>query len=227
MLMKTALILPTAFVTTLPNSKNREERIAQYVRGFQQVANLVRLHPEFDVFSVDSTIADSADIDPRLMSALNDISTLKEKCFFNDNSLGKKNKGAGLITQFKKVLPLISKEYEYVISFEPRQELENYNFFEQFLLDRQSYFRLEKVRAKKYRIFPFLLVQVMTGLFAMRRNDLEKYVLQVNLSWMVIRRISIERNLYKFLYRSGISFGRVARLNLLWHDTANNTVVEF
>lgn len=225
--MKIALILPTAFVTTLPDSENREKRISQYVRGIQQVAALVRLHPEFDVFSVDSTIADPAKIDQRLIDALNSISTLKERCFFNDNKLGKKNKGAGLIIQFKKILPLISREYEYLISFEPRQELENYDFFLRFLSRPDSYFRVEEVMVKKYHIFSFLLVQVMTGLFSIRRNDLERYVSQVNLTWMVIRRISIERHVYKFLYRFSIPFQKVERLNILWHDEANNVVIKF
>lgn len=223
--MKTAIVLPTAFVTTLPDRPNREERIGQYVRGFTQVAELVRKYPQLDVFASDGTIEDVTKIDARLIEALDRIPTLKGKCFFNDNEHGKKNKGAGLIVQLRKALSVMGNSYDYVISFEPRQQLEDYSFFERFIKKPQNYFRVERVMAKKYRLFPFLLIQVMTGLIVMRREELDSYVSTANLDWMVWRRVSIERDLYKFLLKNQIPFEEVDYLNVLWHDSANNKII--
>lgn len=224
--MKTAIILPVAFYSTLLSAPNREDRISQYVEGFNQVADLVKQYPhDFDVFVVDSTIEPTSMIDQRLKDAIKKIPNLKESCFFYDNNLGKKNKGVGLIVQWKRILSFIGEEYEYCISFEPRQKLVNFNFFEDFLKKPNNYFLVVRSIEKKYKIFPYALVQFCTGFMAVKRNDLERYVKQTCLFWMTLRRISIERDLYDFFMRVGISYIKLNKLNIIWHDSATNTDV--
>jgi len=223
--MKTAIILPTAFVTTTRGDDNSRLRISQYTEGFKQVVELDKKFPGcFDFFLTDSTLENPSILDPKINNALNQIPNLT-RCYFFDNEAGKKNKGAGLVIQWKKVLSIIGKQYKYVISFEPRQKLENFVFFERFVNNPGNYFRVERVQAKKYRTFPFLLVQIMTGLIALERDMLESYVKKVSIKWMLFRRVSIERDLYKFILNRGIPFKEVEYLNVIWHDSANNKLI--
>ena len=215
--MKTALILPTA----MGISKD-EERINQFINGFKQVTELVTKYPEFDVFVTDNTIADVADLDPRLIEAIDAIPTLKGKAFFYSNEYGKKNKGAGLIVGWKGVLKEISKDYGYVISFEPRQKLDNYYFFEAYVANPGSYFRVIHEKVKRLKIIPIMVHQVLTGLVCFSRNDFETYCMNTDLENMVEKKISIEDDLYQFLLKNKSNFTTVEKLGVLWHDAANN-----
>ncbi len=215
--MKTALILPTA----MGISKD-EERINQFINGFKQVGELVTKHPEFDVFVTDNTISEVSNLDPRLLEAIETIPTLKGKAFFYSNEYGKKNKGAGLIVGWKGALTEISKDYDYVISFEPRQKLDNYSFFEAYLAKPGSYFRVIHEKVKKFKIIPIMVHQVLTGLVCFSREDFEKYCMNTDLENMVAKKISIEDDVYKFLLANKTEFTTVDKLGVLWHDAANN-----
>lgn len=225
--MKTAIILPTAFFTTFNPSPSSEERINQYIKGFEQITEVVSKYPDLDVYLVDNTVEDASKIDKRLIDALDKIPTLKEKMFFSDNEYGRKNKGAGLICAWKGFLSRVKIDYEYVISFEPRQELINFDFFERFTQHPNSYFRLVRSPAKKFRVFPILLHQVVTGFSIFRRKDIDAYSKSVDLVHMVDNRISIEDDLFDFLFKNQISFEAVSKAGILWHDGVTNTYIEF
>lgn len=215
--MKVALVLPTA----MGISKD-EERINQFVSGFKQVKELVTKYPQFDVFVTDNTVQDVSALDFRLIEAIELIPTLKGKAFFYSNEYGKRNKGAGLIVGWKGVLGEISDEYEYVISFEPRQKLDNYSFFEAFLEKPGSYFRVIHEKVKKFKIIPIMVHQVLTGLVCFTRSDFEKYSTAIDLENMVAKKISIEDDVYQFLLTNKTEFTTVDKLGVLWHDAANN-----
>lgn len=225
--MKTAIILPTAFCTTFNLGLNSEERIGQYCKGFEQVAEVVTKFPDFDVYLVDNTVDDPSKVDKRLIEALDKIPTLKGKIFFLDNDYGRRNKGAGLICAWKGFLSRVQTEYEYVVSFEPRQELIDFDFFERFVQHPNSYFRLVRSPVRKFRVFPILLHQVVTGFAILRRKDMEKYSHGVDLDYMTDNKISIEDDLFDFLFKNQISFEAVSRAGIRWHDGYTNTYVEF
>lgn len=225
--MKTALILPTAFCTTFNPGPNSEERIEQYCKGFEQVAEIVSKYPDFDVYLVDNTVDDSSRVDIRLIEGLNKIFTLKEKMFFSDNEYGKRNKGAGLICAWKGFLSRVTTEYEYVVSFEPRQELIDFNFFDRFIQHPNSYFRLVRSPVRKFRVFPILLHQVVTGFSIFRKKDMEAYAKSVDLAHMTDNKISIEDDLFDFLFKNQIAFEAVSKAGIRWHDVVTNTYIDF
>ncbi|MFA6226876.1 MAG: hypothetical protein WC631_00105 [Candidatus Paceibacterota bacterium] len=223
--MKTAIILPTAFITTTNSNTDSKNRIDQYAGGLEQMIVLARKHPmDFDFYLVDSTLADPSVIDDKIKNVLSKIPNLKT-CFFLNNEAGRKNKGAGLIIQWQKILSVIGERYKYIISFEPRQKLENFIFFERFLSDPNNYFRVERVLVRKYKIFTFRLVQIMTGLVAIESLELKKYVDNVSIKWMLMMKISIERDLYKFIINNRLSYKEVPYLNVIWHDSFNDKLI--
>lgn len=221
--MKTAIVMPTAFISTNPNSNGREERIAQYVAGFKQVADLVAKHPEFDVFFVDSTVEDPSTLDARLMESLNSIPNLKKVHFFYNNDYGKKNKGAGVIVQWRGILPFIGDEYEYVIHFEPRQELENFSFFETFLKSPKRYLKVMKSKVKRLKVIPWTITQMWTGLMSLTKQDYAGYCAQADLDKMVFYRTSLESDLYQYIVRKKLPFQNLDTLGILWDDMAGKT----
>ena len=225
--MKTALILPTAFCTTFTKGPNSEERIGQYVKGFEQVAVISGKYKDIDVYLVDNTVDDVSMIDGRLTTALEKIPGYKGAIYFSDNKYGKKNKGAGLICAWKGFLEKTKDDYDYIISFEPRQELLNYDLFDRFMKHQNSYFRLMRPRVKKFRVIPIMLHQVLTGFSIFRREDLKKYTQEVNLEIMTNDKISIEDDLFDFLFRNQIEFEVVRFAGIRWHDAAQNTYWEF
>src|SRR5690242_8128375 len=118
--MRTALLLSTAFVTTRQEHPHRERRVEQYVHGFQQITQVTKSYPCFDVFSVDNTVEYPEAIDDRVTKALEKIPALKGKYHFWDNEAGRINKGSGLVVQWKYILPSLSGRYDYVLHYEPR-----------------------------------------------------------------------------------------------------------
>lgn len=218
---KTAILLPTAIGISIGREDN-EERISQYINGFEQISSLINKYPQFDVFVVDSTIKDASIIDKRLMESIDKIPNIKGKTFFLNNEFGKKNKGAGLIVQWKEALKNFGEEYEYVISFEPRQKFANFSFLENFASNPFNYCKVVVTPIKKFKIFPMKIEQILTGLIVFKTNNFKKYCEEVNLDLMVKRKINIERDLYLFLINNKIEFKNVESLGVLWHDMANN-----
>lgn len=214
--MKVALVLPTAMGVS-----SEEGRVLQFVNGFKQIAEIAGKYPVFDVFVVDNTISDISQLDSRVTQIIDTIPNLKEKIFFYDNSYGKKNKGAGLIIAWNKALERISDSYEYVVSFEPRQELEDFSFFERFAESPAVYIRITRKKVKKFRIFPKTVTQMWTGLVVLSLSDMRKYCAQTNLDLFVATRTSIEDDLYRFILKNHISFTEIDRLGILWHDVAS------
>lgn len=225
--MKTALLLSTAFITTTPQFSNREERIQQYLFGIDQIAQFVQKHQDvFDVFCVDNTVEDYAQLDQRLKAAIEAIPNLKKTDFFFDNDLGKKNKGAGVIIQWKHILPQIESTYEYVIHFEPRQKLDNFSFFDRYINKENTYLRTEVVTGKKFKIFPIRWKQTMTGLFSIKKEDLQMYATQVSLQTLVFTRTSVEKDLYQYIVKNKIPHIEIESMGVLWHNTADNTYLK-
>ncbi len=218
--MKYALLISTAYVTTLPSFPNREARIAQYVNGLMQIKELVDLHSEFDVFAVDNTVEHPELLDGRLIRAMQDIPNFKWTDFFWDNELGKKNKGAGLAIQWKHVLRKLPTEYRHVVHFEPRQNLINFSFFERFLAQPGNYFRVMKDWVMRGGVLPWHVTTIATGMVAAETHVLRDYAEQASPQKLVSQELSIERDLYKFIRSRGIHYTDVPFLELWWDNIA-------
>lgn len=223
--MKTALILSTACITALGDSEKARSRVEQYKKGFLQVKDLVTKMPDFDVFFVDSTLSetDAAKLDENLMSTLKSIPNLRKVHFFENNFYGKRNKGAGLIVQWQAIMPFIEKEndgagYKFIVHFEPRQELENYSFFERFMANPATYIKTEQVTGKKFRFLTKTWTQMLTGLFSWTSAGLKSYITCTHPMYLTFFRKSIEEHLMKFIQRRKFPFTHVDELGMIWYE---------
>ncbi len=248
--MKTALMLSTAFVTTRPDIPERERRIRQYVDGFRQVAELSEKYPCFDVFSVDNTVENPAQLDARLTEALDSIPALKGKFHFWDNDTGRINKGSGLIAQWGHALPDLVGKYDYTVHYEPRQQLVNLSFFERMDTHPAAYICAYRDKLKLYGVLPMTLPRFWTGLFSMRTPDLLEYVRSADRGvlttledyrkrplfryarqrllpgWLAEMSECIESDLPRYVRRHEIRFVGVAALGTRWHEEATGNWVD-
>lgn len=248
--MKTAMILSTAFVTTMPGRPERERRISQYVNGFAQIAEVSRLHPEFDIFSVDNTVENAHLLDTRLAAAVESIPALKGKFHFWDNETGRINKGSGLVVQWGQILPDLEGVYDYVVHYEPRQRLVDFSFFERMARNPDAYVCSYRDRLKFYGIFPATYPRFWTGMFSMRTRDLAAYVhapdrgvlttIEEYRKWPLYRYARwrllpgwfaemsecIESDLPRYVRRHGVHFVGLDALGVQWHEEATGNWID-
>ena len=248
--MRIALLLSTAFVSTLPEAPDRERRIRQYVAGFQQIASLRARYPVFDIFSVDNTVPDDSQIDRRLSESLDAIPALTAKCHFDDNEVGRINKGSGLVVQWARVLPELIGRYEYVVHYEPRQKLVNESFFERMAAAPAAYMCFYRDQVKFYGVIPLTLPRAWTGLFSIKTVDLLAYVnspdrgvpahisyykkgrlmrsirARVLPGWFAEIEQCIESDLPKYLRNHAIEIMPVPELGAAWHQEVTGNWIE-
>lgn len=246
--MKTALLLSTAFVTTDPGARRREQRVQQYLNGFCQIAELSAKYPGLDVFCVDNTVESTDRLDPRLVAAIDRIPSLKGKYYFLDNEMGRIFKGSGLLIQWAHVLPKLVNEYAHVVHYEPRQELVNWSFFERVEQEPGSYVCFYRDRMKFYGI---TVTQdcAWTGLFSMTTEALLGYVraddrsvvtgIEQYRKWKLLRGLRrrllpwyaekkevIEIDFTNYIRRHRIPVTRVSELGCRWHDETHGTWID-
>ena len=248
--MRIALLLSTAFVTAKANHPDYERRVQQYTSGLKQIANVVNRYPSFDVFSMDNTVEHAGAVDSRLTAALDSIPTLKRKYHFLDNETGKINKGSGLILQWNRVLPDLLGKYEYVVHYEPRQDLVNFSFFERMASHPDAYVCEYRDKQRLYGVVPLTLPRFWTGFFSMRTSDLFDYVrardrgvpisIQHYRTWRLDRHLRwrllpgwaaelkecIESDFPRYVKRHRIAVVRVPSLGSRWHQESSNEWVD-
>ncbi len=224
---KTAIVLPTAFITTLGSTADHDERIRQYCAGFSRIAEVIQKYPnDFDVFWVDNTIEPEKQYDQRLMSAIKALPNLCGEKTFYDNEYGRVNKGCGVIAAWRGVLPsLAAGGYTYVIHFEPRQEMVDISFFDQFVAAPETYLKVTSVKVKFMRIFSKTLKQFWTGLFSCPVEALREYCEQANLKQLAETRVSLETDLFQYAKKKKWAFKTLANLGLRWHDAFKNEYI--
>jgi len=248
--MKTAIVLSTAFVTTMPEHPERERRISQYVNGFGQIAEVSRLHPGFDIYSIDNTVEHPGRLDSRLTSAVQSIPSLKGTRYFWDNDTGRINKGSGLVVQWGRILPDLVDAYDYVVHYEPRQRLVDYSFFDRMARSPGAYICAYRDYLKLYRIYPLTLRRFWTGFFSMRTGDLLAYVRAPDRGvlatmeeyrkwplyryarrrllpgWLAEMSECIESDLPKYVRHHRIRFVGLDALGSMWHEEATGKWVD-
>lgn len=245
--MKTALLLSTAFITTMPEAPRREQRLRQYMNGLRQVAEMTARFPDFDVYSVDNTVEDERRLDPRLIAALDRIPRLKGKRYFLDNETGRLFKGSGLVIQWAKLLPELIDSYPFVVHYEPRQDLVNWSFFEKMAREPAAYACFYRDRMRFYGI-SVTQSCLWTGLFSLPVAALLGYVKWEDrsvvssmaqyrkwkllrglrrrlLPWYAERKEVIEIDLTNYIRRHKIPVTALPSLGCRWHDDAHGTWV--
>lgn len=201
---KKLLMIATAFdfKNDKLHNKNKcldETRINHYINGLKKLFSYHTID-KFDLLLVDNTIKNEEGIDQRIRDIL-PSRTIFRFCPDNDSS----NIGKGVILSWKYVLEDV-KKYEYVIHFEPRQLLLSDYFFNHVLSMEKNVFKIW-----------YNNTQIWTGLFCIKSNLLEQYVLSQNL------RGSIENDLYIFIKTSKVDFIKIEKLDLKYTSAYDNT----
>ena len=159
---------------------------------------------------------------------------VKSQCFFFQNDDGKKNKGAGNVVQWKKVLQEIpEQDYKYLIHFEPRQKLLDFSFFDLFFNKPGNYFKIMPYRvtgsAKNplikliLKCVPIFRNSYLTGMFSLEVAEMKRVMSLIDPANLAKNQISLEDEIYNKL--KGIPITRVGKLGILWRDPLGNDVI--
>ena len=208
---KILCILPICCYPTNNGSNSGSERINQYVTGLNKLFeynDIFKKH-SVDIFIADNSIRDGDNLPREILNILpSNVRIIT--CL--QNNFGSKNKGAGLIEQWIYFKDIIEK-YDWLIHFEPRQLLLNFNFINNVLENPRNLFTLGN--DKKH---------FNTGLFTLETRILLDYCKKVNLNNMVNKYISIENDLYKYIIDHNHKFNLCEKMELLWHDIHTNII---
>jgi hypothetical protein len=204
---KTLLVMAISLYTDDTNKyvEKRDIRKKQYIDGFNHLFdNLsIKYLNQLDIIVIDNTFENSSCEfpDELIIKYSNTIQFIGH----NGNQYGRINKGAGLIANWEFLFSKndISK-YEYIIHFEPRQQLISGIFFESFFQSPRTLFK------KPTNDF-------YTGLFSMKIAELKSFVGITSQELLTKNKISIETHLYQY-YKDKISYDTIEKIGLIRHD---------
>jgi len=201
--MSILCIMPICCFPTNKDTYDTKDRINHYISGLNKFFeyNDILLENQVDIYIFDNTIGKN----DRLPQELLDIIPPNVK-ILNDhaNNYGGINKGAGLIEAWIYLKDII-QQYDYLIHFEPRQLLLQFDFIDSFLQNKSNVFTYGS--DKKH---------FNTGLFCIESNVLMRFVDSVNLNTMLEQQICIEYMLFDFLTINHIPYTIQDKMNLLW-----------
>ena len=188
-----------------------ENRILQYVTGLLALFKYGEKlqNKNVKIYLRDNTIQKGRVINKKILAVVPDYVNITT-CF--KNFYGSKNKGAGMINQWKNYKNEISC-HDWHIHYEPRQLLLNFDFFESFLERPRNLFYIHNKENNPH---------FWTGLFAIRTTDFLPFLKSVDLDIMVSRKISLEYLFYNYMIENNIKFDTVDKLNLMWNDAAKD-----
>lgn len=207
---KILCLMPICINPSNKMSNCGKERIDQYVEGFTKFFEYINILNEhnIDIIVFDNSIAKNEKLPQELLIIFpSNVIVLTG----NNNKYGKFNKGAGLIETWNYLKNTIS-QYDYLIHFEPRQLLLNFNFINHFLNKNCNLFTMGNSDIKHFN----------TGLFTIQCEFLIKYISQINLDLMVFKQISIEYDIYDYFVKNEIPFFLKDNMELIWHDIHSN-----
>jgi len=180
-----------------------EERIRQYITGFETFFDGHERFKEFDIILTDNTILEIDEIDTRILSKI----PKDTKIFLTrNNQLGSLNNGSGLIFTLNCLCEKI-KEYDWVIYHEPRQKTRHFNFIDSFLLNPRNLFTTSKENCNQFN----------TGLFCIRSENLTSYCLSTDVVEMTMKSISIEDHMFLFFDKEKIPFDTEKEMGITWY----------
>jgi hypothetical protein len=163
-----------------------------------------------DIYIFDNTIDKKDTLPKELLEIIPDnVKVINDHA----NKYGGINKGAGLIESWLYLKDII-EQYDYLIHFEPRQLLINFDFIESFLQNNDNLFTLGQGN-KHFN----------TGLFCINCKILLSFITNVDINNMVHNRISIEYMFFDFFNENNIQYTIVDKMNLIWYPYIEKTAV--
>ena len=208
---KILCIMPICLYPSNNMSNKGTERINQYINGLNKFFEYIELLKKFnvDVYIFDNSIDKNEKLPQELIDIIPDNVTILND---NVNNYGCKNKGAGLIESWVYLKNIIEK-YDFLIHFEPRQLLINFNFIEYFFENQENLFA-----------YGAGTNHFNTGLLCIRCGLLIDYIKNVDIQMMVEKYVSIEYDIYNFFINNKIPYNIRDKMELIWYDTFANSV---
>lgn len=182
-------------------------RNKQYIDGINSVFKYKDILDKYgvDICLSDNTINDVSNISHEIMTIIpNDVKIIT----YEKNTYGSINKGAGLLEAWGFCIDII-KQYDWVIHFETRQKIENFDFIKNFLDSNRNLFTEgDPIHSKHFN----------TGLFCIDSSVLLKYINQTPPASLIYPPVSIEYDIFNFIKRNDIHYDTMDKMGLLWHD---------
>ena len=194
------VVLSTALIT----ARNSRRRADQYLAGLLQ---WFRRFPDQEFFWVDNTIASADGLDSRFL-LLRAWLPEGHAVFFDDNGLGIENKGAGVISQLKKLESKgVFRRHRFVLFHEPRQKVLVWATIQSLISRPSSAFRVETVWKSPYLLQGFSFTpNFYTGTFMIDSDVLLDFLNSTSAGELHSSMESIEQSLYSFFARKEIPF---------------------
>tara|TARA_R110002020_G_scaffold450975_3_gene664767 strand:+ start:135 stop:749 length:615 start_codon:yes stop_codon:yes gene_type:complete len=176
--------------------ETNKKRLIQYTIGINKIVELNRTNC-FDIY-----IADNGENFESKIKIPESVIIIKN----NPNIYGKINKGAGIHEIWNNNIEIISK-YNYIIHFEPRQELIDNSFINNFIQNPRTLFTYGQNNN-----------HFNTGLFAIKTNELISYLKYNHSNDIVQNCLSLEYILFNYYINNNITYDVIDKMNLKWHD---------
>lgn len=200
---KILCILPICINPTNNSSNTGLERIEQYITGLNKFFEYIEILNNYkvDIIIFDNTINKTESLPKNILDVIPDnVKVIND----NVNNYGCINKGAGLIECWRHLNNSIG-QYDFLIHFEPRQLLLNFNFITNFLENPRNLFTYGANNN-----------HFNTGLFCISCKVLITFINNVNLNEMCQKYISIEYILFDFFKKFNIPYCLTDKMELVW-----------
>lgn len=205
---RVAIVMSTALVSAI----QCEERTAQFLYGFQQ---WLQRFPGRHFIWVDNTISSLEGLDERFEDIESRIGS-GNVFFFDDNSLGRVNKGAGLLIQMKTLFSSgILEQFDWILFFEPRQRVVAWTRIDTLLRSPEGAFWIESAKKLRYvvrgRKFP---PNFYTGIFVLSVPHFKAFVEENSPECLFAGGHSVEKVLYDYVHSAGIPFRKLRSIGV-------------
>jgi hypothetical protein len=211
---KILCLLPICCFPTNKYTFIGNERIQQYIAGLNKFFEYIQImnNHNIDIYIFDNTIDKNDTLPKELLEIIPDnVKVIND----NANKYGGINKGAGLIESWLYLKDII-EQYDYLIHFEPRQLLVTFDFIQSFLQNKSNVFTLGGDN-KHFN----------TGLFCIECKVLLKFIVDVDIIYMMRNVISIEYMVFNFFNENNIPYIIMDKMNLIWYPYLEKTAVSW
>jgi hypothetical protein len=209
---KILCILPICINPTNNSSNTGLGRTEQYITGLNKFFEFIEILNNYkvDIIIFDNTINKTESLPKNILDVIPDnVKVIND----NVNNYGCINKGAGLIECWNYLNSSIS-QYDFLIHFEPRQLLLNFNFITNFLENPRNLFTYGENNN-----------HFNTGLFCISCKVLITFINSVNLHEMCQKYISIEYILLDFFKKFNIPYCLTDKMELVWFPYLSKPII--
>ena len=215
--LRTALFPPHDIEISVNRGNDRILQVYSGLEHFFIHLNKFVNRNNLDVIFIDNTIQNETDLPKEILDILVENSV---QIYPSDkNNYGRKNKGAGDIEVWREYYNKILG-YRWFLHFEPRTIMKSPDFIKSFFFSPRNLF---KVFSDNVEIPHFY-----TGIFCIESKKLKDFIDSINLEDMVNSKISIEYAFKDFMDNTNTEYSDYSdKLNIIWHDAAQNRLHEF